>query len=96
MSVWSYPSKMEVIDGWKCRVYYDPEGNPAKVLRYAEANPTPPPPPPHKTGITVKQKDDATAYHREYYRKVRRERDGRTPHKKNLNKSLFNIQPAHV
>lgn len=52
------------------REFYDEEGNVIYVasMRVVE-----------ETGIDIDQRVDPTAYHREYYRRVRRHRDGRVP-----------------
>ena len=52
------------------RIFYDEEGNVIHVasMRVHE-----------DTGIKASISRDPAAYHREYYHKVRRQRDGRTP-----------------
>jgi len=67
-----------LIDGRVCRILYDAEGNEVHRI-YAPRD--------HwDTGITISRTKDPTAYHREYYRKVRSKRQGcapRGPYKKN-------------
>ena len=58
-------------DGWICRVLYDAEGNEVYRIKGGSIR--------QGSGIDINQQDDRTAYQREYYRKVRSKRDGRTP-----------------
>lgn len=64
-------SKLTRDKGRMCRIFYDEDGQ--ELHRVYGPRPT------TRTGIEVDQRKDPAAYHREYYRRVRRLRDGRTP-----------------
>jgi len=63
-------SKLEVEGRTLYRIFYDDEGNVIHTVSLKVHMPT---------GVEASRSMDPTAYHREYYRKVRRYRDGRTP-----------------
>ena len=77
-------SELIVVDGRFCRIFYDDDGNEfRRVLgsRIGARSNTPRP------EITVSRRGDPTAYHREYYRKVRSKAQGRAirgPYKKSI------------
>ena len=56
------------------RIFYDEEGNIVYVASMQVHE---------DTGVKASRSKDPTAYHREYYRKVRRYRDGRKPRVQN-------------
>ena len=58
-----------VIDRRIYRILYDAEGNEVYRIKGGCVG----------LGIVADQRDDPRAYQREYYRKVRSKRDGRTP-----------------
>lgn len=53
------------------RIFYDEEGNEIHRIWGTKIR--------RNTGISVDQREDPTTYHRQYYRRVRRYRMGRTP-----------------
>ena len=79
-------------EGWLCysaapKFGFDDEGNEIKRVYGPPPTNTPARASYRVSGVSVRQGDDPTAYQREYYRKVRRERERRAyrgPYKKSL------------
>ena len=68
-----YDGQIRVEDGYLIRRWIDEGGQPREAFMKMPTRICRP------TGIEYDWKEESTAYHREYYRKIRRHREGRTP-----------------
>ena len=68
--LWLFRNELIEVDGRLCRVFYHEDGTELKHIYAPHTQ--------HETGITISRTDDPKGYVREYYRKVRSKKDGRT------------------
>lgn len=67
-----YDGELKYEDGYLVRRWIDELGHKREARTRYTTSPEP-------TGIEVDWKEDSKAFHREYYRKIRRHREGRKP-----------------